>query len=63
MHGPPSTFYVFLQIYVKVHERLKLGSTNEEAAGHMQLVISDSIGLIIPEIMEKFHRMAQILRG
>lgn len=45
-----------------VQDRLKLDNTSEEAARLIQVVVSDSIGSIIPNIMDKFHKLAQMLR-
>ncbi|KAJ3291967.1 Phosphatidylinositol (PI) 3-kinase [Borealophlyctis nickersoniae] len=47
----------------KVQERFRLDLTDEEAIQHFQGLINESLGAVFPQVMEKIHQVAQLLRS
>ncbi|KAI8822578.1 kinase-like domain-containing protein [Fimicolochytrium jonesii] len=48
---------------LKVQERFMLDLTDEEAIQHFQTLINESMGAMFPQVMEKIHQVAQLLRS
>ncbi|KAJ3327007.1 Phosphatidylinositol (PI) 3-kinase [Blyttiomyces sp. JEL0837] len=47
----------------KVQEKFRLDLTEEEAIQHFQALINESIGAVFPQVMERIHQVAQLLRS
>ncbi|KAI8838356.1 kinase-like domain-containing protein [Chytridium lagenaria] len=47
----------------KVQEKFCLGLNEEEAIQHLQAVINESVGAMFPQVMERIHQVAQLLRS
>ncbi|TPX63239.1 hypothetical protein SpCBS45565_g06771 [Spizellomyces sp. 'palustris'] len=48
---------------LKVQERFRLDLSDEEAIQYFQGLINESIGAVFPQVMEKIHQVAQLLRS
>ncbi|KAJ3188349.1 Phosphatidylinositol (PI) 3-kinase [Gaertneriomyces sp. JEL0708] len=47
----------------KVQERFRLDLSDEEAIQFFQTLINESVGAVFPQVMEKIHQVAQLLRS
>ncbi|KAJ1567431.1 Phosphatidylinositol (PI) 3-kinase, partial [Cladochytrium tenue] len=48
---------------LKVQEKFRLDLSEEEAMQFFQQLISESIGAVFPQVMERIHQVAQLLRS
>ncbi|KAJ3163607.1 Phosphatidylinositol (PI) 3-kinase [Geranomyces michiganensis] len=48
---------------VKVQDRFRLDLSDEEAIQYFQGLINESMGAMFPQVMEKIHQVAQLLRS
>ncbi|KAI8918613.1 kinase-like domain-containing protein [Powellomyces hirtus] len=48
---------------LKVQDRFRLDLSDEEAIQYFQGLINESIGAVFPQVMEKIHQVAQLLRS
>ncbi|KAJ3106703.1 Phosphatidylinositol (PI) 3-kinase [Phlyctochytrium bullatum] len=48
---------------LKVQEKFCLHLNEEEAIQHLQSVINESVGAMFPQVMERIHQVAQLLRS
>ena len=51
------------QYMLKIEEKFKLESTDEAASQAFQLLISESVSALFPQITETIHRWAQYWRS
>ncbi|KAI9102738.1 kinase-like domain-containing protein [Phlyctochytrium arcticum] len=48
---------------LKVQERFRLDLSDEDAIKYFQALINESVGAVFPQVMEKIHQVAQLLRS
>ncbi|KAI8618326.1 kinase-like domain-containing protein [Chytriomyces sp. MP71] len=51
------------KVVLKVQEKFKLELSEEEAIQFFQALINESVGAVFPQVMERIHGIAQLLRS